>query len=176
MLVILAYLGILLAIFLAAYRIREPERVLKFLLRRPKLQWLGNRLCHFLDGLNLLLRAGTGRLLRIALYTALYLVGFYALTPLILAGLGAPQRLGYVVAFQLVLFFTASLAPTPGSTGAVELGAFALFSVLVATALLGAFLVWWRTLTFFSSTLFGAGPFAYFAVSEGWVTAEGSVR
>ncbi|MBS4021316.1 MAG: flippase-like domain-containing protein [Dethiobacter sp.] len=169
-LVILTYLLIILVVGSVFFFVDEPRRTLGFLFRIKRFEKLSNKFCEFHKGLNLLLRGDPRRLLRILFFNSIYLVCFYAVTPIILFGLGSPQPLGHVIAFQLLLFFTASLAPTPGSSGAIELGAFSLFALIVPLAVLGKFLVWWRLATFFSNIAFGALPFAYLALSKKWHT------
>ncbi len=168
--IILAYLVVILVLFSAVCLLGEPRRFF-LLLTRPKfLKPLLPKLSDFHRGLNVLIKKDPRRLLRICLFTGLYLVSFYALTPILLTALGTPQPLGHVIAFQLVLFFAASLAPTPGSSGAIELGAFSLFSLIVPLETLGYFLVWWRIATFYIHLVVGPLPFAYLALSKKWST------
>lgn len=168
MAMILLYLVVILAIVVFIVLVEEPEHVFAFLFRKRAFAKISEALCSFHRGLRLLLKGNPWRLLRIFIFTAIYLVCFYAVTPVILAGLGSPQPLGQVVAFQLLLFFTASLAPTPGSSGAIELGAFSLFALIVPLAVLGTFLVWWRIMTFYINLVFGGPLFAYFLISKKW--------
>jgi len=167
--VLSAYLGFIIALGMVVGLVEDPSRLLGGLLKYKQARWLGDRLRDFHLGLGLLLRAGTRRLGRMILFSLVYLVSFYSITPVLLAGMGFPQPLGQVIAFQLVLFFAASLAPTPGSAGAIELGAFSLFSFIVPLDILGNFLVWWRLLTFYLNVLVGTGPFIYLAIGKRWV-------
>jgi glycosyltransferase 2 family protein len=169
---IMAYLGVILAVGGIVCYVDEPRRTFAFLFRHKRLEKLGHKYFDFHRGLNLLLKGDPWRLFRIFIFTGIYLICFYAATPVILAGLGSPQPLGQIIAFQLLLFFTASLAPTPGSSGAIELGAFSLFALIVPLEILVKFLVWWRIVTFFSNLALGAYPFAYFAFSKNWLTED----
>jgi glycosyltransferase 2 family protein len=169
-LMILAYLLAIMAVGVIVCYVDEPRRAFGFLFRHKRLEILGNKFDDFQRGLKLLLKGDPWRLFRIFLFTGIYLICFYAATPVILAGLGSPQPLGHIIAFQMLLFFTASLAPTPGSSGAIELGAFSLFALLVPLDILVKFLVWWRIVTFFSSLALGAYPFAYFVFSKKWLS------
>ncbi len=172
LLMILAYLGAILAIGCIVYYVNDLRRAFDFLFGHKRLKTIGNSFYDFHRGLNLLLKGDSRRLFRIFFFTGIYLACFYAVTPVILAGLGSPQPLGHIIAFQLLLFFTASLAPTPGSSGAIELGAFSLFALIVPLEILVKFLVWWRIATFFSNLVLGAFPFAYFAFSKKWFAAN----
>ncbi|MEW6081378.1 MAG: lysylphosphatidylglycerol synthase transmembrane domain-containing protein [Bacillota bacterium] len=162
------YLAFIVALGIVAGLVEDPSRLLGGLLRYPQARWAGDRLRDFHRGLALLLKAGPRRLGRMFLFSLVYLVSFYSITPVLLAGMGFSQPLGQVIAFQLVLFFAASLAPTPGSAGAIELGAFSLFSFIVPLDILGNFLVWWRLLTFYLNVLVGTGPFIYLAIGRTW--------
>jgi glycosyltransferase 2 family protein len=168
LLFILTYLGIILALGFVVCCLDEPHRFFLFLTRPKLLKPLLPKLYDFHRGLNVLLKRDPRRFLRICLFTSLYLISFYAVTPLLLIALGTPQPLGQIIAFQLVLFFAASLAPTPGSSGAIELGAFTLFSIIVPLETLGYFLVWWRIATFYIHLVVGPLPFAYLALNKKW--------
>ncbi len=176
LLVIMAYLGGLLAIVAAVIWVPEPRQLPAFLYGQKRWENIAGKFISFQRGLRQLVKAAPGKLLRIVFFSAVYIICFYAVTPVLLAGLGSPQPLGYIIVFQLILFFAASLAPTPGSSGAVELGAFSLFSLIVPLEVLARFLVWWRLVTFFGNLALGAVPFVYFFFSSRWHSSTEEVK
>ena len=80
-----------------------------------------------------------------------------ALVPaLVLRGLGFPCSIIQVMAITVVFYLAAAYAPTPGSSGAAELGFAALFSSVAPRAVLGVFVMVWRAITYYLNLALGA--------------------
>ena len=79
-----------------------------------------------------------------------------ALVPaVVLRGLGYRGSVVRVMAVTIVFYLAAAYAPTPGSSGAAELGFAALFSTIAPRAVLGLFVMVWRVITYYFSLLVG---------------------
>ncbi len=74
---------------------------------------------------------------------------------LLLRGLGVSSPVAHVLLTALVFYLAAAYAPTPGSSGAAELGFAALFGRIVPLHLLGVFVLMWRLITYYSTMFLG---------------------
>ncbi|NLJ85508.1 MAG: flippase-like domain-containing protein [Firmicutes bacterium] len=73
----------------------------------------------------------------------------------ILVGLGMRPRFIRVMGITLLFYLAAAYAPTPGSSGAAELGFGVLFSSVVPQGLIGLFVTVWRVFTYYLNLLVG---------------------
>lgn len=84
-----------------------------------------------------------------------------ALVPaLVLRGLGYHGSVVRVMAVTVIFYLAAAYAPTPGSSGAAELGFAALFSTIAPRAVLGLFVMVWRMITYYFSLIVGGALMA----------------
>lgn len=94
----------------------------------------------------------------------LAVIGFYSLLcwtliillPVVLLyGMGVYSPILQTAAIAIIFYLAAAYAPTPGSSGAAELGFATLFAVLVPKPLLGIFVLIWRIFSYYSALLIG---------------------
>jgi uncharacterized protein (TIRG00374 family) len=67
----------------------------------------------------------------------------------ILVGLGMQPKFMQVMAITLIFYLAAAYAPTPGSSGAAELGFSLLFRSVIPHGLIGLFVTLWRGFTYY---------------------------
>ncbi len=78
------------------------------------------------------------------------------LLPLILLyGMGVHSPILQTLTIAIIFYIATAYAPTPGSSGAAELGFATLFAVLVPKPLLGIFVLIWRLISYYSGLLIG---------------------
>lgn len=80
---------------------------------------------------------------------------FTMVPAVILVGLGMPPQFVRVMGITLIFYLAAAYAPTPGSSGAAELGFSLLFSSIVPNSLIGLFVTVWRGFTYYLNLLVG---------------------
>jgi len=86
---------------------------------------------------------------------------FTALVPaVLLRGLGYRGSVLRVMAVTVIFYLAAAYAPTPGSSGAAELGFAALFSTIAPRTVLGLFVMVWRVITYYFSLAVGGALMA----------------
>ncbi|NMB46238.1 MAG: flippase-like domain-containing protein [Firmicutes bacterium] len=73
----------------------------------------------------------------------------------ILVGLGMQPNFLRVMAITLIFYLAAAYAPTPGSSGAAELGFSLLFSSVIPQGLIGLFVTVWRGFTYYLNLAIG---------------------
>jgi uncharacterized protein (TIRG00374 family) len=73
----------------------------------------------------------------------------------ILVGLGMQPDFIRVMAITLIFYLAAAYAPTPGSSGAAELGFSLLFSSVIPHGLIGLFVTVWRAFTYYLNLAVG---------------------
>jgi glycosyltransferase 2 family protein len=85
----------------------------------------------------------------------------YSVAYIVMRSLG--MQVGYfpVLAAELVVLLVASASPTPGGSGAAELGAYSLFLSLSSPERLAAFIIIWRLLTYWFMIAMGAVAFVH---------------
>ena len=84
-----------------------------------------------------------------------------ALVPaVVLTGLGLKTPYFHAMGVTIVFYLAAAYAPTPGSSGAAELGFAALFSTIVPRAVLGLFVTVWRVITYYLNLALGGALMA----------------
>ncbi|HPZ12827.1 MAG TPA: lysylphosphatidylglycerol synthase transmembrane domain-containing protein [Bacillota bacterium] len=73
----------------------------------------------------------------------------------ILVGLGITPKFTHIMGITLIFYLAAAYAPTPGSSGAAELGFSLLFSSVVPHGLIGLFVTVWRAFTYYLNLIVG---------------------
>lgn len=89
-------------------------------------------------------------------YTFLYWFCYFSVAPLLLLALEMQLDFALVIALQVLIFFLLPFLPTPGGSGAAEVGFASLFSFFVPAHLLGIYVGGWRLFTFYLNMLIGA--------------------
>jgi len=88
-------------------------------------------------------------------YTALYWLLYFSIAPLLLLAMEINLDYVLVMVIQILIFFILPFLPTPGGSGAAELGFVSLFSFFVPSHLLGIYVGGWRLFTFYLNILIG---------------------
>ncbi|MGI6132153.1 MAG: flippase-like domain-containing protein [Bacillota bacterium] len=73
----------------------------------------------------------------------------------VLTGLGLKTPYVQAMGVTIILYLASAYAPTPGSSGAAELGFVGLFSSIVPRAVLGLFVAVWRMITYYLNLALG---------------------
>lgn len=89
-------------------------------------------------------------------YTFLYWFCYFSIAPLLLLALKIQLNFALVIALQVLIFFLLPFLPTPGGSGAAEVGFASLFSFFVPAHLLGIYVGGWRLFTFYLNIIIGA--------------------
>ena len=161
----------LLTIFLFILIVKNPEKIkliiqwlrkitlLQKYFDKPdteqKIEWLVFQGIQFNKSFNLLLENPMGLFL-IFLYTAIYWFLYFSIAPLLLLAMEIQLDYALVMIIQVLIFFVLPFLPTPGGSGAAELGFVSLFSFFVAEHLLGIYVGGWRLFTFYINIIIGA--------------------
>lgn len=116
-----------------------------------------NYLRELRDGFGKIWRSSPRILVISGLIMILYWIVRLSIGPLALltAGANSDSWLAVIIAQTVLISFVLSLAPTPGASGAAELGFVSFVSPYVATGVLSGALIW-RVLTHFLQTIIGA--------------------
>ncbi len=88
--------------------------------------------------------------------TGVFWVSFFMIAPIVLIGLGGKPYFARALIMQTIMFLILPYMPTPGASGAAELGFAAFFAPFVPLHLLGILMVAWRILTFYIIILVGS--------------------
>lgn len=75
-------------------------------------------------------------------------ISIISVPAVVLRGLGLRTPIVQIMAVTIVFYLAAAYAPTPGSSGAAELGFAVLFSTIAPRAVLGLFVTVWRLITY----------------------------
>lgn len=161
----------LLSIFIFVLIAKNPQKIrtifkwfrnvsfLKKYLSKPDLEkrfeWLMEQVLQFNKSFRLLLKHPKEMFLAF-LYTAIYWFLFFLIAPLLLLAMGIELDFVLVIIIQVLIFFVLPFLPTPGGSGAAELGFASLFSFFVPEHLLGIYVGGWRLLTFYVNIIIGA--------------------
>ena len=103
-----------------------------------------------------LLRENWIKLLLSTLYTIIFWVTFFLITPLLLWGFNLNFNFSHVLVMQVIFYFILPFMPTPGGSGTAEVGFASLFSFFVPLHLLGIFVGAWRFIAFYFNLCIGA--------------------
>ncbi len=96
-----------------------------------------------------------GYSLWIVILTILFWAIQFVIPILILKGLSGSAPIKEMIIAQVILNFVVPFSPTPGGSGAAELGFAGIFSPFVPKYLLGAFTTLWRFATFYVTLIVG---------------------
>lgn len=170
-LLVAAMLFSLLSVFLFVLIVKNPQKLntffkwlrnvsfLKKYLNKPgieeKVEWLMTQVLQFNKSFQLLL-GHPKEIILAFLYTAMYWFLFFLIAPLLLSAMGIELDFVLVIIIQVLIFFVLPFLPTPGGSGAAELGFVSLFSFFVPEHLLGIYVGGWRLFTFYINILIGA--------------------
>ncbi len=176
-------------IFLFVLAVRNPSKIEVFIewlkkislfkkyLNKPtvqeKLEWLMSQAIQFHKSFNLLLKHPI-EIFLIFLYTGVYWFLYFSIAPLLLVAMGIQLNYALVMVIQILIFFVLPFLPTPGGSGAAELGFASLFSFFVPEHMLGIYVGGWRLFTFYINILIGA----LLSLSElrGWAAQEKLIK
>lgn len=161
----------LLSVFIFILIVKNPQKIrtifkwfrnisfLKRYLSKPdveeRFEWLMEQVLQFNKSFQLLLQHPKEMFLTF-LYTAIYWFLFFLIAPLLLLAMGIELDYVLVIIIQVLIFFVLPFLPTPGGSGAAELGFVSLFSFFVPEHLLGIYVGGWRLFTFYINILIGA--------------------
>jgi len=138
--------------------LRKMSFLKKYIMRpeiEKKLMELIFQAKQFNKSFNLLLKHPLNMIL-IFIYTAFYWFLYFLIAPLLLLAMGIKLDYVLVMIIQVLIFFVLPFLPTPGGSGAAELGFASLFSFFVPEHLLGIYVGGWRLFTFYINILIGA--------------------
>jgi len=122
---------------------------------KEKIEKLFFQVNQFHNSYNLLL-SHPGEVALIFVYTALYWLLYFSIAPLLLLAMDIQLNFLLVIIIQVIIFFLLPFLPTPGGSGAAEIGFASLFSFFVPAHLLGIYVGGWRLFTFYLNILIGA--------------------
>ncbi len=114
---------------------------------------VGIERCH--ECLSLYVKRGKLRLLGGVLLSAIVFGNKWVIAYIVVRGLGLGVGLGQVIAIQVVLTYLLYFFPSPGASGAAELGSAALMAAIVPKGLLSVYTVLWRFLATYVSVGIG---------------------
>ena len=120
-----------------------------------KVEWIMFQTIQFQRSFYLLLEQPIEMFL-IFLYTAIYWFLYFLIAPLILLAMGIQLNYALIIIIQVLIFFVLPFLPTPGGSGAAELGFASLFSFFIPENLLGIYVGGWRLFTFYINIIIGA--------------------
>ncbi|MDD3031447.1 MAG: lysylphosphatidylglycerol synthase transmembrane domain-containing protein [Candidatus Caldatribacteriota bacterium] len=120
-----------------------------------KVKWLKKQASQFNKSFHLLLGHPKEMILSI-LYTVIYWLLFFLIAPILLLAMGIELDFVLVIVIQVLIFFVIPFLPTPGGSGAAEVGFVSLFSFFVPEHLLGIYVGGWRLFTFYINIFIGA--------------------
>jgi uncharacterized protein (TIRG00374 family) len=178
---VVVYFALLGAFILAALRVeRLRPRMNSWLARREQSHWL-TRLARlgvsmigdFRQSLVQLTGRGFLRLFQAIVFAAMYFLFYFAVGIAALRALGVAGDPASLFAWQIVAATIALFTPSPGGSGAAELGAMYAFGQILPGAVLPAFIILWRLFTFHANLLLGGMATAWLA---GRMSLEGGHR
>jgi len=143
---------------------------MRILLRREGFvrfwNWLLGELQKMGSAARILFTLGWANLIWAAFSIVVYWVAFYSVAPILLDSLTIPHPFLETFLGQAVLNALVSLSPTPGGSGASELGFATLFMTWVPTQFLGLFTALWRFLIYYLTLFAGGACFLFLASRE----------
>lgn len=123
--------------------------------REGKIAAFSEELRHLKKGVRAIVRSGFWSLFCLLLSTIAYWVTFLVITPLILMALRQVFSCGSVILRQMVVQFLLPMIPTLGGSGGAEVLSYWLFREQISGAALSAFILLWRSCTFYSAMIGG---------------------
>lgn len=112
-------------------------------------------LAEFGEALRFFLGHGKMELVAVVLLSFIGWLVVLCIPVLLLIGFGVRPSYAQVMGSAIIFYLASSYAPTPGSSGAAELGFAVLFSSIVPGGLLAIFVAVWRLLTYYFALAVG---------------------
>ncbi|MFP4655458.1 MAG: YbhN family protein [Methanohalobium sp.] len=119
------------------------------------LKQIDSELDNFHESLHMLLNVGRSSLLYGMIFTILYWILEFSILPVILAGFNQNPPIMLAFAAQILLLIIIAVPAKPGASGVAEFRATTLFSVFVASSLIGVTVIAWRAFTYYMNLLVG---------------------
>jgi len=161
------YLFFVFFLLFITFKPDKAKRFITYLINHPffprfhpkKIErWL-TRLSHTIDDFNeaklKLFKTKTKDMIIVAGYSLLCWISIIFVPVAVLWGMGIHSPILEVIAVMAIFYLASAYAPTPGSSGAAELGFATLFSLLVPHTFLGIFVIIWRLLTYYTALFVG---------------------
>ena len=139
------------------HKIQKLPSLSNFFRNKKALYWSNkiiNEIDEFQQSFNLL-KENWFKLLMAMFFTIIFWGIFFTIAPLILWGIGVKFNLAHVLILQIIFYFILPYMPTPGGSGAAEVGFASLFSFFVPHYLLGLFVTTWRFIFFYFNLIIG---------------------
>ena len=157
------YLVLLWRAGLAQFLVKKLQRFRyfqSFYEKKPKVRKfvanLLNEASHFQETVGHINRQSTLYFLAPVALTAVFWAIFYAIAPVILAGMGVVVDIRTTIAWQVMIMLVIPYVPIPGGSGVAEFGLATLFAAFVPSSVLGIFILAWRFFTYYLTLIFGA--------------------
>lgn len=130
-------------------RLVRPERLDSILER------IDRELREFRNALQIFVENKRSTLWAVMILSYAWWIAITIVPAVILVGLGMRPQFIRVMAITLIFYLAAAYAPTPGSSGAAELGFSLLFSSVIPHGLIGLFVTVWRGFTYYFNLAIG---------------------
>ncbi len=101
-------------------------------------------------------RAWPAMIVAVLITGAIFFVKFFTAF-LIVKGLGVEASVWEVISIQILITLATYFCPTPGATGAAELGSAVLMASIVPVELIMLYVVLWRAIVAYTAVILGAG-------------------
>lgn len=147
-------------------RFAKPEQIDAMLERFER------ELREFRMALATFLKQKRSTLLLVIMLSYIWWAAITMVPAVILVGLGMEPKVLEVMAITLIFYLAASCAPTPGASGAAELGFGLLFSSMVPHGLVGLFVTIWRGATYYLNLVAGGTLMAIRLLRRGPLLGE----
>lgn len=158
-------------LFLFFLAIKYPEKMIKIFFKIQHLPYLlkfskKERIAHLFERIIQeikefhmsfrLLKENWIKLLLSTFYTIIFWSTFFLVAPALLWGFNLNFNFSHVLVVQVIFYFILPFMPTPGGSGAAEVGFASFFSFFVPLHLLGIFIGTWRFIAFYFNLCIGA--------------------
>jgi len=139
------------------HKLRKLPRLSKFFKNKKVAYWSNKIIVEINDFQQSfdLLKRNWLKILMAMLFTIIFWGTFFTIAPVILWGIGITFNLAHVLILQVLFYFILPYMPTPGGSGAAEIGFASLFSFFVPRHLLGLFITTWRFVFFYFNLIIG---------------------
>jgi len=161
------------AVLLFLYVIKNPDKVKSFLVfldrklsrfskKKDKskgkqiVDRINREVDNFHDSMVFFLGDGKKAFIKAGIITIIFWSTGFMIPSMILLGLGLPPFILESYAAQVLLLVIVMMPTTPGSAGVAEGGAYALYSVLIGSSLIGVFVLLFRFITYHMNLIAGA--------------------
>jgi len=139
------------------HKLQQSPRLSHFF-NKKKVLHLSNKIIVEIDEFQqsfILLKRNWIKILMATFFTMIFWGSFFTIAPLILWSIGINFNLAHVLILQIIFYFILPYLPTPGGSGAAEVGFASLFSFFVPHYLLGLFVTAWRFIFFYFNLVIG---------------------